>query len=124
MVTLTPDMIEAAAKVCHEANRAWCELMQDFSQVRWEEAPDWQRESAKKGALFHFNNPDSKPEDSHNEWLKEKRADGWVYGESKDSELKHHPCMVAFEKLPQNQQMKDFIFHGICHSMAKGYGLR
>jgi hypothetical protein len=121
---ITPEMIESAAKVCHDANRAWCELQKDYSQPSWELAPEWQKESARKGVLFHFTHPDSKPEDSHNEWLKVKEAEGWTYGDVKDPDTKKHPCMVPFEKLPEMQKMKDHIFHGICHGMARGYGIR
>jgi hypothetical protein len=123
-VAITPDMIDATAKVCHEANRAWCELTQDFTQPHWEMAPDWQKNSARAGVRFHFSNPDSKPEDSHKEWFKAKEAEGWVYGDTKDTEAKRHPCMVPFEKLPKSQQMKDHIFHAVCHAMAKGYEIR
>ena len=124
MIAVTPDMVTSVAKVCHEANRAYCELIQDFTQPHWEMAPEWQRNSAIAGVNFHFAHPDSKPEDSHKEWLKVKEAEGWTYGEVKDTEAKKHPCMVPFEKLPSNQQMKDFIFHGIAHGMARGYGIQ
>ena len=122
MTIITPDLVDAAAKVCHEANRAWCELNKDFTQPHWEMAPDWQRSSARQGVMFHFTNPDSKPADSHNEWLKAK--EGWVYGDVKSSLDKTHPCIMPFEKLPKSQQMKDFIFHGIAHAMARAYGIQ
>lgn len=117
--------IETIAKICHEANRAYCETLKDFSQTSWEMAPQWQKESAIKGVLFHLNTPNSTPADSHTSWLKEKEATGWVYGEVKDPDAKPptHPCCVPFERLPIAQQMKDFIFHGIVHAMKNGYRL-
>ena len=48
----------------------------------------------------------------------QKVADGWGYGETKDPEAKTHPCMVAFDQLPREQQAKDFIFRSIVHAMA------
>jgi hypothetical protein len=40
------------AQVCHEANRAWCEVNGDTSQKPWNEAEQWQRDSAIKGVEF------------------------------------------------------------------------
>lgn len=105
------------AKVCHEANRAYCQALGDNSQPAWEEAPRWQQESAVAGVRFHLANPDAGPEASHESWLAQKEADGWVYGEVKDPEAKTHPCMVPFSELPVEQQAKDFIFRSIVHAM-------
>ena len=40
---------EYIAKVCHEVNRAYCMSQGDGSQPRWEDAPDWQKQSAISG---------------------------------------------------------------------------
>lgn len=106
------------AKVCHEANRAYCETIGDNSQPKWEDAPEWQKRSAINGVEFHLNNPDSKPEDSHNSWLKEKEDQGWKYGLIKDPEKKEHPCFVPYSQLPISQQIKDHIFIGIVRAMS------
>lgn len=92
--------IEKIAMVCHEANRAYCKSLGDTSQESWNIAPKWQKESAINGVHFHMSNPKSKPEDSHNSWLKEKREAGWKYGKIKDPAKKLHPCMVPFNELP------------------------
>lgn len=41
--------VDAAARAAHEVNRAYCIALGDTSQPSWDEAPEWQRESAKKG---------------------------------------------------------------------------
>lgn len=107
----------AIARVCHEANRAYCQALGDNSQPTWEDAPQWQRDSAVAGVRFHLANPQAGPEASHESWLAQKEADGWVFGEQKDPEAKTHPCMVPFNELPPEQQAKDFIFRSIVHSM-------
>jgi len=109
--------LEKIAQVCHEANRAYCLALGDDSQVSWADAPEWQRQSAYNGVVHHFNHPESTPADSHLSWYAEKEADGWVYGEEKDTELKTHPCMVAYEELPVEQQAKDYIFSAIVKTM-------
>ena len=104
------------AKVCHNVNKAYCESIGDNSQPAWEDAPDWQKQSAIKGVEFHQSNPNSKPSDSHNSWLAEKVANGWVYGPVKDADKKEHPCMVPYEELPKEQQTKDALFIAVVRS--------
>lgn len=108
----------AVAIVCHEANRAYCKTLGDHSQPEWKNAPEWQKSSAMKGVIFHAENPNAGPEASHESWMSQKEREGWIYGEVKDPDKKEHPCMVPFEKLPPEQQAKDFIFRNIVHAMV------
>ena len=110
------EKIEQIAKTCHEVNRAYCYAKGDSSQPPWDSAPDWQKESAVSGVRFHQENPNSQPEDSHNNWLKDKKADGWKYGEVKDPEKKEHPCMVPYGELPEEQRIKDHLFIAVVRS--------
>lgn len=103
-------MIEKVAKHCHEMNKMFCEATGDFSQPSWEDAPEWQKNSAINGVIFHMNNPNVTPEQSHENWMKEKVADGWVYGPVKDVEKKQHPCMMPYNELPPDQRFKDTLF--------------
>ncbi len=111
------DFLVSIAKVCHQANKAFCETHGDFSQKDWNEAEDWQRESAIKGVAFRINNPESGNDAQHNSWMEEKVNDGWVYGEVKDPEKKTHPCIVPFEELPEFQQKKDALFCSIVDAL-------
>lgn len=106
------------AMVCHEANKALCEGFGDVSQASWNEAPEWQRESAIKGVEFHISNPDAGPESSHEAWCKDKYDAGWMFGPVKDEHKKEHPCLVQFPQLPQFQQSKDYVFRSIVHAMV------
>lgn len=109
------------AKVAHEVNRAYCAALGDASQPTWEEAPQWQRDSAKLGVELHLSG-DHGPEASHASWMTQKLADGWTYGEIKDPEAKTHPCMVPFNELPPEQQAKDHIFRGVVHAFKGNLG--
>jgi len=102
--------IELIARACHEVNRCWCEFNGDHSQKPWDEAPDWQRHSAVNGVWFHIRNPDAGDSASHDNWMAQKKAEGWTYGPVKDEVKKEHPCMVPFEDLPREQQFKDRLF--------------
>lgn len=101
------------AKVCHQANKAWCESRGDFSQKDWSDAPEWQRDSVINGVKFRLANPEAGPDAQHNAWSAEKVSQGWVYGEVKDAEKKTHPCLVPFDQLPEFQQKKDRLFSAI-----------
>ena len=111
--------IEQIAKTCHEVNRVFCESIEDFSQAAWNNAPQWQKESAINGVNFLLENTNSKPCDIHNNWMKEKLEDGWKFGEVKNPETKEHPCIVDYEKLPKNQQTKDYLFSAVVRSFDK-----
>lgn len=100
----------AIAMMCHEINAAYCQSMGDDSQPTWDDAPDWQRNSAIAGVEMHLANPDATPEQSHESWYKQKEAEGWKYGEVKDAEKKEHPCFLPYEELPDEQKAKDYLF--------------
>lgn len=98
------------AKIAHEMNRRFCALTGDLSQPAWEQAPEWQLDSAISGVEAHIQNPHMTPADSHEIWLEEKQAAGWTYGPVKDEDKLEHPCMVPYQDLPRVQQAKDAIF--------------
>lgn len=110
---MTPAQI---ARVCHEVNRAYCQALGDDSQPTWDDAPQWQRDSAMMGVKLHSHGEHG-PEASHASWMAQKVAEGWKYGAYKDPENKLHPCMVPFDKLPREQQAKDFIFRAVVHAL-------
>lgn len=117
------DGTAVVARTAHEVNRAWCAFNGDHSQLPWDEAPTWQRESAIAGVRFHIENPDAGDSASHDAWMRDKVADGWVYGPVKDAEAKQHPCMVPFDQLPADQQFKDRLFRTIVHANVAGWGV-
>jgi RyR domain len=111
------DRISCIASVCHEANRAYCATLGDYSQPSWENAPEWQRQSAINGVIFHLAAHEMgktpPPSASHDSWLEEKRAAGWKYGPEKNPATKEHPCFVPYDMLPAAQKLKDYIFGAI-----------
>jgi hypothetical protein len=108
MQNIGPEQIEACARAAHEANRAYCIAMGDMSQQPWDDAPEWQRESARLGVAGALRG--NTPEQSHEGWLEHKRAEGWVYGPLKDPEKREHPCMRPYSELPHEQRVKDQLY--------------
>lgn len=111
-----PTDLGSIARVCHEANRAWCVANDDNSQVPWDDAPDWQRLSALEGVKKALEG--ATPEQLHIAWCRYKTAHGWKYGEVKDVQAMTHPCLVPYAKLPEEQRRKDSIFHAIVGALA------
>ncbi len=109
--------IEDIARVCHEVNTAYCRALGDESQQPWETVPDWQRQSAINGVTYHLATPNSTPRDSHENWLKERLGQGWMYGPVKDLVTKTHPCCVPYEQLPVEQQVKDHLFLAVVRAL-------
>ena len=104
------DLVLRAAAAAHEANRIYCLWIGDAPQPTWDDAPEWQKASVIAGVEAVLRNPKIGPEESHNGWLAQKRAEGWVWGPVKEPELKEHPCMVSYIDLPDEQKMKDVMF--------------
>jgi hypothetical protein len=77
--------IEKIARVCHEANRAWCAANGDHSQVAWENAEGWQRESTFDSVKFALANPQAPDSAQHDSWMELKLSEGWRYGAAKDA---------------------------------------
>lgn len=105
------------ASVCHEANKGFCEAYNDYSQKTWNEAEQWQRDSAISGVQFRIDNPEAEESAQHDAWCQDKRDAGWVYGGEKDTEKKTHPCLVSFYELPEFQQKKDKLFCAIVDAL-------
>jgi len=107
------------AEMAHEVNRAYAEMIGDYSLVEWEKSPEWQKATVLNGVEKHLNNPQMSAESSHKSWMDFKKADGWKYGPIKDPEAKEHPCMLPYSDLPISQRMKDYIFAAVVKAAAR-----
>ncbi|MCR4849471.1 MAG: Ryanodine receptor Ryr [Bacteroidales bacterium] len=45
----------------------------------------------------------------HENWAQGRINEGWTYGPKRDDLLKHHPCLVEYDALPENE--KDYDRH-------------
>lgn len=105
------------AQIAHAINAAYCLSLGDASVPSWEDAGEQHHASLLAGVEMHLANPDATPEQSHESWLAQKVADGWVYGEVKDDEKKTHPCCRPYDELPPEQKSKDYLFRAVVHAL-------
>ena len=104
---------EDIAMIVHEANKAYCEALGDMSQEPWENAPHEIKDSAIEGVIYRLANPDVTPEELHDNWCRYKELAGWEYGKEKNEFRKTHNCLVDYDKLPEEQKVKDRLFSAI-----------
>lgn len=105
------------AEIAHETNRIYCQTIGDYSQEVWDFCEQWQRLSSLDGVRAIEREVVTRPEQSHENWLKHKEDEGWLWGPEKNTDLSAgkltHPCMVPFKELPHEQQIKDQLFFSI-----------
>ncbi len=44
---------------------------------------------------------------THDVWAEERIKEGWTYGKYRNDEKKETPCLVPYEKLPENEKNYD-----------------
>lgn len=43
----------------------------------------------------------------HEVWAETRIAQGWSYGPERNDQLKHHPCLIPYEELPEEEREYD-----------------
>lgn len=125
--------VRQIAKLCYEANRAYCQIMEDDSaylsaRVRLDVPPPWGEASEHvvrsviEGVEYHRANPHAGASDSHENWLAFKRREGWTYGEQKSEPFKTHPLIVPYADLDVSHKLKDHLFVAIVHACGAPHG--
>jgi hypothetical protein len=98
------------ARVAHEINKQIC-ILNGEQALNYEDMPAYIIENMEESIL---NLDEGRTlGSSHSEWLKERIAQGWVYGPVKDTENKISPLICPFEDLTYSQKVKNCIFVGI-----------
>ena len=46
-------------------------------------------------------------ENTHEVWSLGRIKDGWTFGEKRDDEQKHHPCLIPYDELPESEKEYD-----------------
>ena len=43
----------------------------------------------------------------HEVWAQSRMEQGWIYGQERNDQFKQHPCLVAYEELPEVEKAYD-----------------
>ena len=46
---------------------------------------------------------------THEVWATQRLRDGWKYGPERDDNYKHHPCLVPYDELPEEEKEYDRV---------------
>lgn len=46
-------------------------------------------------------------ENVHEVWAESRMNEGWTYGEQRNDSKKQHPCLVAYDQLPESEKEYD-----------------
>ena len=103
---MKPSREEFIARIRH---LGWCCYQIAAGQDYNIEPNKDQYESLLQGVKFGLQNLDMTPEQNHENWMKCKTEQGWVYGEVKDFKKKTHPDLVPFDELPKIEADKDIM---------------
>lgn len=109
--------IEQIAEVVHNIQKVFCESIGEIIPA-WADAPHMQATTL-QGVIDLIENPTAIGGFSHEQWMKHKIAQGYVWGEVRDHEKKTHPSLVPFNELPHNEQVKDHLFVETVRSLEK-----
>jgi hypothetical protein len=97
------------AKVVHNIQVVFCASIGETIPA-WEDALEIMQTATKIGVRDLINNPNATGGFSHEQWMKNKLAEGYVWGVVRDHVKKTHPSLIPFEQLPHNEQVKDHLF--------------
>lgn len=118
-------MIERLAEVIHENYRArfapdgpaWSELPPDRQEANRAQARAIPRKLAAVGAsivpgpaepfAFTASEVERLAQAEHRRWMAQRRRAGWRYAAVRNDRRRHHPMLVKWEKLSEEEREKD-----------------
>jgi hypothetical protein len=109
--------IARIAEVMHEAMRAWQKANGQTPSPPWRRAPKWMKESSQTSVVWRIANPNASVSAQHEQWVEQKKADGWKFGKVKDAAKKTHPMMIPYAQLPEFEKRKDALVHAVVDAL-------
>lgn len=111
------EAIQGIAQVMHDAVRAWQKANGQPPAPPWSRAPKWMKESSVGSVAWRLANPKAAASAQHDQWLAQKKADGWKFGKTKDARKKTHPMMIAYADLPEFERRKDALVNAVVDAL-------
>jgi hypothetical protein len=93
----------------HILHHCWCAFQLGAGQG-YNLVPSKEQIDSMINAIELFKrNPDITPEKMHENWMKYKLANGWIYGLAKDESQKMHPNLIPWKDLSDVEKKKDIM---------------
>jgi hypothetical protein len=77
------------------------------------------KKSTQDAVLWRLANPRAPASAQHDQWMAQKKAEGWKHGKVKSGTAKTHPLMVPYSDLPEVERRKDALVGGVIDSLTK-----
>ena len=103
-------MVEQIAKTAHAIHRAYCIEMNIPTQPKWDEVENDHKDVMFNSIRHILHGEIDSVQMSHDNFIKGKIENGWVYGEKYSLENKTNPRLVEFNKLTLEQRIKESLF--------------
>jgi hypothetical protein len=111
------EAIQRIAQVTHEAMRAWQKANGQAPAPPWSRAPKWMKVSSVASVSWRINNPNAPASAQHDQWIAQKKTDGWRFGKMKDANRKTHPMMIPYRSLPLFERRKDALVNAVVDAL-------
>ena len=110
--------IAKIAQVMHETTRAWQAANGQDPAPPWSRAPQWMKDASIASVLWRIENPSAGVSAQHDQWMAQKKRDGWKHGKIKDGAKKTHPLLVPYTKLPEVERRKDALVNAVVDALV------
>lgn len=77
------------------------------------------RESTFSSIRFVLTSPSVGAGAQHAQWMEQRKAQGWTYGDVRDDTLKHHPMLVLFDQLSEAEQKKGHLVGALVAALTR-----
>ena len=67
---------------------------------------------------WRIANPNAPASAQHDQWMAQKKVDGWKFGKAKDAKKKTHPMMIPYRDLPAFEQRKDALVNAVVDALT------
>jgi len=110
--------LDRIGRTVHTALSAWNEAHGMNGYAPWDTLSAGDKASTFSSIGFVLDHPDANAGAQHDQWLQQKRGDGWTYNQRRDNAKKHHPMLIPFEQLSEFEQRKDALLNAIVRALA------
>lgn len=122
MVETDPEQLEIISRTVHEALSAWRVAHGQRRYKPWDKLRKKDRQSTYDSVRFILENPAADPKQQHDQWMAQKQAKGWTYGQARSDRSKTHPMLKPYDELPEFERRKDALLNAIVHALRGPLG--